>query len=48
MSKILAVKNVSKKYNTIDGEIRALDDISFLVDLVVNVFPQAHVTVAST
>ena len=32
MSKILEVTNISKKYNTIDGEIRALDDISFSVD----------------
>ena len=32
MSKILEVTNVSKKYNTIDGEIKALDDISFSVD----------------
>lgn len=32
MSKLLEVNNVSKKYNTIDGEIRALDDISFSVD----------------
>ena len=29
MTKILEVKHVSKKYNTIDGEIKALDDISF-------------------
>ena len=29
MTKVLEVKNVSKKYNTIDGEIIALDDISF-------------------
>jgi NitT/TauT family transport system ATP-binding protein len=32
MTKILEVKHVSKKYNTIDGEIKALDDISFDVD----------------
>ena len=32
MTKILEVKRVSKKYNTIDGEIKALDDISFDVD----------------
>ena len=32
MSKILEVKNVSKKYNTIDGEIKALEDITFSVD----------------
>lgn len=32
MTKILEVKNVIKKYNTIDGEIKALDDISFSVD----------------
>ena len=32
MSKILEVTNISKKYNTIDGEIKALDDISFSVD----------------
>jgi NitT/TauT family transport system ATP-binding protein len=32
MTKILEVKNVSKKYNTIDGEIKALDDISFDID----------------
>ena len=32
MTKILEVKNISKKYNTIDGEIKALDDISFDVD----------------
>ena len=31
MNNILNVKNVSKKYNTIDGEIQALDDISFEV-----------------
>lgn len=31
MTNILNVKNVSKKYNTIDGEIQALDDISFEV-----------------
>ena len=29
MTKILEVKNISKKYNTIDGEIKALEDISF-------------------
>ena len=32
MTKILEVKNVSKKYNTIDGEIKALEDISFDID----------------
>ena len=32
MSKILEVKNVSKKYDTIDGEIKALEDITFSVD----------------
>ena len=31
MTNMLNVKNVSKKYNTIDGEIQALDDISFEV-----------------
>lgn len=29
MTKILEVKNISKKYNTLDGEIKALEDISF-------------------
>ena len=32
MTKLLQVKNVSKKYNTIDGEVKALEDISFEVD----------------
>ncbi|MBE6146579.1 MAG: ATP-binding cassette domain-containing protein [Firmicutes bacterium] len=32
MNKILEVCNVSKKYNTIDGEIKALEDITFSVD----------------
>lgn len=32
MSKILEVNNVSKKYNTINGEIKALDDITLSVD----------------
>ena len=32
MTKILEVKHVSKKYNTIDGEIKALDDVSFDID----------------
>ena len=32
MTKILEVCNVSKKYNTIDGEIKALEDITFSVD----------------
>jgi len=32
MNKLLQVKNVSKKYNTIDGEIKALEDISFDVN----------------
>lgn len=32
MTKILEVCNVSKKYNTIDGEINALEDITFSVD----------------
>lgn len=32
MNKILEVRNVSKKYNTIDGEIKALEDITFSVD----------------
>ncbi len=32
MTKILEVKHVSKKYNTIDGEIKALDDITLSVD----------------
>ncbi len=32
MTEILHVKNVSKKYNTIDGEIKALEDITFTVD----------------
>ena len=29
MNKILEVKNITKKYNTLSGEIKALDDISF-------------------
>lgn len=29
MNKILEIKNISKKYNTIDGEIHAIDNISF-------------------
>lgn len=33
MTKILEVKHVSKKYNTIDGEIKALDDITLSVDV---------------
>ena len=32
MNKILEVCNVSKNYNTIDGEIKALEDITFSVD----------------
>ena len=32
MNKILEVCNISKKYNTIDGEINALEDITFSVD----------------
>ena len=32
MSKILEVNNVNKKYNTINGEIKALEDISFEVN----------------
>ena len=32
MSKILEVNNVSKKYNTINGEIRALDNVTLSVD----------------
>ncbi len=32
MTKILEVKHVSKKYNTINGEIKALDDVSFDID----------------
>ena len=29
MNKVLSVSNLSKNYNTIDGEIKALDNISF-------------------
>lgn len=32
MSSILRVKNISKKYNTIKGEIDAIKDISFDID----------------
>ncbi len=32
MTKLLEVKNISKKYNTISGEIKALENISFSVD----------------
>lgn len=32
MTRILEVKNISKKYNTINGEIEAIKDISFDVD----------------
>ena len=32
MSKILEVNNVSKKYNTINGEIKALDNVTLSVD----------------
>lgn len=32
MSKILEINNVSKKYNTINGEIKALDNITLSVD----------------
>ena len=32
MSKILSIKNLTKKYNTIHGEIEAIKDISFDVD----------------
>ncbi len=32
MTKILEVKNLCKKYNTKNGEITAIDDISFDID----------------
>ena len=32
MSKILEVNNVSKKYNTVNGEIKALDNVTLSVD----------------
>ena len=32
MTKLLEIKNISKKYNTINGEVVALDNISFDVD----------------
>ena len=32
MSKLLSINNLSKKYNTINGEIEAIKDISLSVD----------------
>jgi NitT/TauT family transport system ATP-binding protein len=32
MTKLLEIKKISKKYNTINGEVVALDNISFDVD----------------
>ena len=32
MTKLLEAKHISKKYNTINGEIKALEDISFSVN----------------
>ena len=32
MTKILEVKNISKKFNTINGEIEAIKDITFKVN----------------
>ena len=37
MNKILEVCNVSKKYNTIDGEIKALEDITEDINTLVNI-----------
>ncbi len=32
MNKILEIKNLSKNYQTIKGEIKAIDDISFALE----------------
>ena len=32
MNKILEIKNLSKNYQTIKGEIKAIDNISFALD----------------